>query len=150
MDVTRKQPHEIWLGSEVNGYFQKVEIENLPIFCSHCKMPGHAINECFCLHSNLCKEKNTSKANVNVVCENSHLPLGQKEVNVVAATLDVGALNCDNGGKENVILDVSLLNEPNPAFSFSVPIIRENATNEPEISSNIAIEEVPNLLEQEK
>ncbi|KAI0498607.1 hypothetical protein KFK09_019497 [Dendrobium nobile] len=43
LDVTKKYPHEIWLGSEVNGYFQKIEIENLPIFCSHCKMHGHRL-----------------------------------------------------------------------------------------------------------
>ncbi|XP_020690945.1 uncharacterized protein LOC110105688, partial [Dendrobium catenatum] len=57
LDVTKKHPKEIWLGSENNGYFQKVEIENLPIFCSHCRMHGHGINECFRLHPNLRKEK---------------------------------------------------------------------------------------------
>ncbi|KAI0507675.1 hypothetical protein KFK09_013802 [Dendrobium nobile] len=67
LDVTKKHPHEIWLGYEMNGYFQKVEIENLPIFCSHCKMHGHAINECFRLHPNLRKEKSLPKVNENVV-----------------------------------------------------------------------------------
>ncbi|PKU82763.1 hypothetical protein MA16_Dca015160 [Dendrobium catenatum] len=57
LDVTKKHPQEIWLGSEMNGYFQKVEIENLSIFYSHYKMHGHAIKECFRLHPNLRKEK---------------------------------------------------------------------------------------------
>ncbi|KAI0501240.1 hypothetical protein KFK09_016183 [Dendrobium nobile] len=53
LDVSKKYPNEIWLGSEVKGYFQKVEIENLPIFCSFCKMHGHAASECFKKFPNL-------------------------------------------------------------------------------------------------
>ncbi|XP_028549339.1 receptor-like protein 43 [Dendrobium catenatum] len=36
--------NEVWIGSEMKGYFQKVEFENLPIFCTFCKMHGHAVN----------------------------------------------------------------------------------------------------------
>ncbi|PKU75422.1 hypothetical protein MA16_Dca026151 [Dendrobium catenatum] len=57
LDVSKKYPIEIWIGSEVKGYFQKVELENLPIFCSFCKMHGHAVNECFKKFLNLRVEK---------------------------------------------------------------------------------------------
>ncbi|KAL0924030.1 hypothetical protein M5K25_004832 [Dendrobium thyrsiflorum] len=59
--VARKHPSEIWLGSELNGYFQKIEFENLPNFCSHCKMHGHCVDDCYRLHPNLRKgnEKST-------------------------------------------------------------------------------------------
>ncbi|KAL0915743.1 hypothetical protein M5K25_013197 [Dendrobium thyrsiflorum] len=57
VDVSKKYPKEIWIGSELNGYYQKVELENLPIFCSHCKMHGHIVAECYALHPNLRKTK---------------------------------------------------------------------------------------------
>ncbi|KAL0912359.1 hypothetical protein M5K25_018325 [Dendrobium thyrsiflorum] len=61
LDISKKHPDEIWLGSELNGYFQKVDFENLPIFCSHCKMHGHGLKECFRLYPHLRKEKESSK-----------------------------------------------------------------------------------------
>ncbi|XP_028550134.1 uncharacterized protein LOC114579511 [Dendrobium catenatum] len=57
VDISKKYPNEIWLGSEVNGYFQNVEFENFPIFCSHCKMHGHSLIECIKLHPHLKKDK---------------------------------------------------------------------------------------------
>ncbi|KAI0492514.1 hypothetical protein KFK09_026787 [Dendrobium nobile] len=63
LDVSKKHPQKIWFGSELMGYFQKVEFENLPTFCSHCRMHGHGINECFRLHPNLRKDKGTSSSN---------------------------------------------------------------------------------------
>ncbi|KAL0907380.1 hypothetical protein M5K25_021787 [Dendrobium thyrsiflorum] len=53
LDVSKKQPKEVWLGSEMNGYFQKVVFENLPSFCAHCKMHGHLMSDCFILHPSL-------------------------------------------------------------------------------------------------
>ncbi|KAL0911842.1 hypothetical protein M5K25_017767 [Dendrobium thyrsiflorum] len=61
LDILKKHPDEIWLGSELNGYFQKVEFENLPIFYSHCKMHGHGIKECFRLHPHLRKEESSKQ-----------------------------------------------------------------------------------------
>ncbi|KAL0912358.1 hypothetical protein M5K25_018324 [Dendrobium thyrsiflorum] len=61
LDISKKHPDEIWLGSELNGYFQKVDFENLPIFCSHCKMHGQGLKECFRLYPHLRKEKESSK-----------------------------------------------------------------------------------------
>ncbi|PKU70228.1 hypothetical protein MA16_Dca011074 [Dendrobium catenatum] len=61
LDVSKKHPSEVWIGYDLNGYFQKVEFENLPIFCSHCKMYGHGFNEYFRLHPHLHKDKAMSK-----------------------------------------------------------------------------------------
>ncbi|KAL0912744.1 hypothetical protein M5K25_018740 [Dendrobium thyrsiflorum] len=41
MDITKEFPNEIWIGSEKNGYTQKIEFENFPIFCTHFKLHGH-------------------------------------------------------------------------------------------------------------
>ncbi|KAL0928089.1 hypothetical protein M5K25_002329 [Dendrobium thyrsiflorum] len=72
LDVTKKHPREVWLGSEFNGYFQRVEFENLPIFCVHCKMHGHSMAECFILHPSRRKHKENvqSSEGINVVANN--------------------------------------------------------------------------------
>ncbi|PKU86801.1 hypothetical protein MA16_Dca025401 [Dendrobium catenatum] len=62
MDITKECPKEIWLGSEINGYTQKVEIEIFPIFCSHCKLHGHDTSNCFILNPSL---KNKTQNNGN-------------------------------------------------------------------------------------
>ncbi|KAL0926031.1 hypothetical protein M5K25_004412 [Dendrobium thyrsiflorum] len=61
LDVTKKHPREIWLGSKLNGYFQKAELENLPNLCGHYKMHGHLMSECFVLHPALRKQKGNDK-----------------------------------------------------------------------------------------
>ncbi|KAL0908717.1 hypothetical protein M5K25_023224 [Dendrobium thyrsiflorum] len=59
LDVYKKHPKEIWLGSDLTGYFQKVEFENVHIFCNHCKLYGHGAPECFILHPALRQKKET-------------------------------------------------------------------------------------------
>ncbi|KAL0928315.1 hypothetical protein M5K25_000189 [Dendrobium thyrsiflorum] len=61
MDISRKHPKEVWIGSELNGYQQKVELENFPVFCGFCKMHGHANSECLKLHPHLRKLKETQE-----------------------------------------------------------------------------------------
>ncbi|KAL0907506.1 hypothetical protein M5K25_021921 [Dendrobium thyrsiflorum] len=53
VDITKKHAKEVWVGSKAYGYLQKVEFENIPDFCSHCKMHGHASTVCFKLHPGL-------------------------------------------------------------------------------------------------
>ncbi|KAL0928209.1 hypothetical protein M5K25_000081 [Dendrobium thyrsiflorum] len=53
VDITKKHAKEVWVGSKAYGYLQKVEFENIPNFCSHCKMHGHASTVCFKLHPGL-------------------------------------------------------------------------------------------------
>ncbi|KAI0529727.1 hypothetical protein KFK09_002284 [Dendrobium nobile] len=115
-DVTKKYPHEIWLGTEVNGYFQKIEIENLPIFCSHCKMHGPAINECFQLHPNLRKKKGSSKINANVGKED--LPMAQIAVGNGSISLNMGL---QEGEKMGVVTLAKELAVNNNASIISVP-----------------------------
>ncbi|PKU74074.1 hypothetical protein MA16_Dca019793 [Dendrobium catenatum] len=61
INISKKFSNESWLGSEVNGYFQKVEFENFPIFGSRCKMHGHSLIECFKLYPHLKKGKEIVK-----------------------------------------------------------------------------------------
>ncbi|KAI0513597.1 hypothetical protein KFK09_009624 [Dendrobium nobile] len=56
IDITKKHPKEIWIGSDKFGYLQKVEYEKVPDFCLHCKVHGHAIQECFVAHPHLKKQ----------------------------------------------------------------------------------------------
>ncbi|KAL0907216.1 hypothetical protein M5K25_025770 [Dendrobium thyrsiflorum] len=53
VDITKKHAKEVWVGSKAYGYLQKVEFENIPDFCSHYKMHGHASTVCFKLHPGL-------------------------------------------------------------------------------------------------
>ncbi|PKU79759.1 hypothetical protein MA16_Dca010987 [Dendrobium catenatum] len=53
VDISKKHAKEIWVGSKAYGYLQRVELEKVSYFCSHCKIHGHATSECFKLHSDL-------------------------------------------------------------------------------------------------
>ncbi|KAL0904609.1 hypothetical protein M5K25_026737 [Dendrobium thyrsiflorum] len=100
MDISKKHPKEVWIGSEKNGYIQKVELENYPVFCGFCKMHGHANSECFKLHSNLRKSKETQvdgQGDKNVEpypvqgtkpeqVENLNLAQGERTVEFLAVT----------------------------------------------------------------
>ncbi|PKU78243.1 hypothetical protein MA16_Dca018043 [Dendrobium catenatum] len=84
LDVSKKHLSEVWIGFELNGYFQKVEFENLPIFCSHYKMHGHGVNECFRLHPQLHRDKAGSKqsqCNNGPLIENDNFPSVEIEGN---------------------------------------------------------------------
>ncbi|XP_020694674.1 uncharacterized protein LOC110108388 [Dendrobium catenatum] len=127
LDVTKKYPHEIWLRSEVNGYFQKIEIENLPIFCFHCKMHGHTINECFRLHPNLHKKKVSSKTNVNG--DREDFPKPHNDVGNDSGSLNLvlqegehlGVVNLAKEAEVNPITNVStfsVLNHDNIAIDL--------------------------------
>ncbi|KAI0496827.1 hypothetical protein KFK09_023151 [Dendrobium nobile] len=141
--ASKKHPHEIWLGSKLNGYFQKVEIENLPIFFSHYKMHGHMFNECFRLHPNLRKEKVSSKSNLG----GDDVTLVQKEVgNGSNDTVDhngdqVVEVPLAKDLEENLINIATLINVPNHDKNSIISTINENVNNVPDFSSNIA----PNL-----
>ncbi|KAI0513408.1 hypothetical protein KFK09_009428 [Dendrobium nobile] len=91
LDVSKKHPTEIWIGSEMKGYFQKVEFENLPIFCSFCKMHGHGVNQCFRKNPNLRAGKNILKNS------NDSDPVGKTAPNIDVKIVDQpqNALNED-------------------------------------------------------
>ncbi|KAI0503720.1 hypothetical protein KFK09_014659 [Dendrobium nobile] len=64
IDITKKHPKEIWIGSDKCGYLQKVDYEKVPDFCLHCKVHGHAFQECFVAHPHLKKKpEETQKKN---------------------------------------------------------------------------------------
>ncbi|OIT22576.1 hypothetical protein A4A49_30549 [Nicotiana attenuata] len=46
IDSTRSIPSSVWVGSEdenspLKGYTQKIEYENIPKYCEHCRKIGH-------------------------------------------------------------------------------------------------------------
>ncbi|XP_059289097.1 uncharacterized protein LOC132042593 [Lycium ferocissimum] len=51
IDLMKPIIHNVWIGTEdendpLKGYVQKVEYENIPKYCKHCKKLGHALSEC--------------------------------------------------------------------------------------------------------
>ncbi|XP_020599258.1 uncharacterized protein LOC110038703 [Phalaenopsis equestris] len=52
-NLTLPTVDEIWLGTEHNGYWQKIIAEQKPYYCFHCCMFGHTDNKCFKLHPHL-------------------------------------------------------------------------------------------------
>ncbi|PKU85020.1 hypothetical protein MA16_Dca017189 [Dendrobium catenatum] len=62
VDISKKHPKEVWVGSKAFGYLQKVEFEKVSEFCSHCKIHGHAMSDCFRLHPEL-KKKSSIQVN---------------------------------------------------------------------------------------
>ncbi|KAL0904233.1 hypothetical protein M5K25_026317 [Dendrobium thyrsiflorum] len=53
LDVTKRFPDRIWLGSEKYGYIQHVDMEVFLSFCEHCKALGHSRVDCHILHTQL-------------------------------------------------------------------------------------------------
>ncbi|KAI0531474.1 hypothetical protein KFK09_001029 [Dendrobium nobile] len=51
LDITKRYPDHVWLGSETLGYAQNVEMEVFPFYCGHCKALGHSKADCSVLHS---------------------------------------------------------------------------------------------------
>ncbi|PKU67532.1 hypothetical protein MA16_Dca022886 [Dendrobium catenatum] len=58
VDISKKHPKEVWVGSKAYGYLQKAEFEKIPDFCTHCKIHGHANMDCFKIHPELKKSEN--------------------------------------------------------------------------------------------
>lgn len=46
-DVTLPEISKIWIGSELEGAWQEVVMEQRPYYCQHCKMFGHTRERCF-------------------------------------------------------------------------------------------------------
>ncbi|KAL0906063.1 hypothetical protein M5K25_024525 [Dendrobium thyrsiflorum] len=53
LDITKRYPDRVWLGSDSVGYVQVVEMEEFSSYCVHCKSLGHLKAECHILHPNL-------------------------------------------------------------------------------------------------
>ncbi|XP_059318773.1 eukaryotic translation initiation factor 5B-like [Lycium ferocissimum] len=51
IDLMKPLIHNVWIGTEddnepLKGYVQKIEYENIPKYCKHCKKLGHNLMEC--------------------------------------------------------------------------------------------------------
>lgn len=51
IDLTKPLPDSVWVGSEdekspLKGYTQKIEYENIPKYCKHCRKLGHNMINC--------------------------------------------------------------------------------------------------------
>ncbi|KAL0926292.1 hypothetical protein M5K25_002509 [Dendrobium thyrsiflorum] len=61
LDVTKKYSEFVWVDSETLGFHQRVELEEFPTYCDHCKVLGHSNVECCVL--------NPSLANNSLLCK---------------------------------------------------------------------------------
>ncbi|PKU83181.1 hypothetical protein MA16_Dca024566 [Dendrobium catenatum] len=68
IDITKKHPKDIWIGSENFGYLQKVDFEKVHDFCLRCKIHGHAIHDCFVAYPQLKKNIAGTKNMTAPVC----------------------------------------------------------------------------------
>ncbi|PKU81364.1 hypothetical protein MA16_Dca017402 [Dendrobium catenatum] len=158
VDISKKFPNEIWLGSELNGYFQKVEFENFPIFCMHCKMHGHNMNDCFKLHPNLKKPKEQIKPSllqeVNTIkgCNQDMLEGFGKEV-VELPTVQGGIISSDfispviGEVGEDIVNEMGKGNDAQEVGNNMIP----NLSLQPAFGSNCTVthaivEEVNNIV----
>ncbi|PKU83643.1 hypothetical protein MA16_Dca020860 [Dendrobium catenatum] len=150
LDVTKKHPQEIWLGSKMNGYFQKVEIENLPIFCSHCKMHGHGLKECFRLHPNLRNGKIGQNDKGKLIGADGPIPSVENDLE--KEDLFLAAANSDNVEEGNVNFNSAIPNATNPAFNISNIALNEKVLQESVAQThvNIALNDADIVLDQEK
>ncbi|KAL0923122.1 hypothetical protein M5K25_007168 [Dendrobium thyrsiflorum] len=131
VDITKKHAKEVWVGSKAYGYLQKVEFENIPDFCSHCKMHGHASTVCFKLHPDL---KNAPKPTEEENVPSCEIGLPDGKINntdqlmnveqtpsrVVQGHVSASDVDC-------VKANVSVLNDNAPS-SISVPTDVEKST----------------------
>ncbi|KAI0531186.1 hypothetical protein KFK09_000739 [Dendrobium nobile] len=121
VDISKKHPKEVWVGSKAYGYMQKAEFEKVPEFCNHCKMHGHAIAECFKLNPDLKKNVVQPSGGPGSTVNNKvYVPIVNKDLeeNVIQAepssamhnvSLDAGeghVLGEKDSGKE-IVLDKS-------------------------------------------
>ncbi|XP_060194994.1 uncharacterized protein LOC132624193 [Lycium barbarum] len=63
VDLTKPRIDKIWVGLEdesypLKGFYQKVEYESVPKFCTHCKKLGHSLVQC-----RFAKKKNDDNKN---------------------------------------------------------------------------------------
>ncbi|PKU75975.1 hypothetical protein MA16_Dca006022 [Dendrobium catenatum] len=122
VDILKKHPKEIWVGSKAYGYLQKAKFEKVPDFCTHCKIHGHANVDCFKIHPDLKKAANYESVRPGSAVNNHvEVPIVEKseEENTVIpveppqtdhnSQLDVNEEICRNvreevGNKENMDL----------------------------------------------
>ncbi|XP_020595915.1 uncharacterized protein LOC110035921 [Phalaenopsis equestris] len=72
-NITLPAVEEIWLGTEHNGYWQKIIAEQRPYYCHHCNMFGHTDEKCFRLHPAL-KMKTPKQLLEEIAPQNKEVP----------------------------------------------------------------------------
>ncbi|KAI0495921.1 hypothetical protein KFK09_022228 [Dendrobium nobile] len=101
VDISKKHPKEVWVGSKAYGYMQKAEFERVPEFCNHCKMHGHAVTECFKLNPDLKKNVVQSSGGPGSTVNNKvYVPIVNKNVEEKAIQAE------PSSALHNVLLDV--------------------------------------------
>lgn len=53
LDLSKDHPFRVWLGCGGRGFWQPIDYENIPSYCSHCLRLGHTANDCKVLPPNL-------------------------------------------------------------------------------------------------
>ncbi|KAL0907835.1 hypothetical protein M5K25_022277 [Dendrobium thyrsiflorum] len=136
MDISKKHPKEVWIGSEMNGYQQKVVLENYPVFCGFCKMHGHANSDCFKLHPNLRKMRETQVSGQGEGITDQDLVQGNKPelvFNVGEQSVELADVTGDPVG------DVQ---KPEISFNEPIDVMLDEHNNRPNSSQLIQPDQV--------
>ncbi|XP_020597440.1 uncharacterized protein LOC110037195 [Phalaenopsis equestris] len=71
-DITLPFSGEIWIGTQYEGFWQQTELEQIPLYCTHCRIFGHSLSQCYQLHPNLKpSRKNASRSAPPHTCPSS-------------------------------------------------------------------------------
>ncbi|KAL0909402.1 hypothetical protein M5K25_020266 [Dendrobium thyrsiflorum] len=136
MDISKKHPKEVWIGSEMNGYQQKVVLENYPVFCGFCKMHGHANSDCFKLHPNLRKMRENQVSGQGEGNTDQDLVQGSKPelvLNVGEQSVELADVTGDPVG------DVQ---KPEISFNEPIDVMLDEHNNRPNSSQLIQPDQV--------
>ncbi|XP_020588256.1 uncharacterized protein LOC110030051 [Phalaenopsis equestris] len=79
-DITQVEEEEVWIGSPHKGYWQKVIIEQHPLYCSNCRMFGLSSDNCYILHPEL--KIDVRQVGKEVVKPQENVPIEKLEENV--------------------------------------------------------------------
>ncbi|XP_020598165.1 uncharacterized protein LOC110037794 [Phalaenopsis equestris] len=60
-DITLPEINRVWIGSEQDGFWQEVILEQRPYYCQHYKMFGHTIDRCYRLHPPVKRKQSSLK-----------------------------------------------------------------------------------------
>ncbi|OIT39947.1 hypothetical protein A4A49_12070 [Nicotiana attenuata] len=85
IDLLKPLHTSVYVGSEdenipLNGYVQKIELENVPKYCKHCRKLGHSLVNC-CAIEKLKQEENKEKK--NEIGESSKGKQNEEDINRV-------------------------------------------------------------------
>ncbi|XP_020581389.1 uncharacterized protein LOC110025315 [Phalaenopsis equestris] len=127
-DITTYFHDSVWIGSEVDGYWQPVEMEFVPSYCTHCKMFGHLFTHCFNTHPELRGNKELKKSRMENM---SHMDVSQNQEILVVNTENL------EPNQPTTIINVGMNLDPETNNdNIAIPMIHKIISNTDNLEGN--------------